>query len=128
MAKGLISLAGLEEITLRFVDDVEKRGGRIRGVYYCPHREEDGCECRKPKPGLLLKAQRGHRFAFADTFLVGDSETDLLAGREGGCPTLLISESVSNPSDKSSSRSVPVFSSLYAAVRYIIGQGAKEFL
>ena len=68
VGKGLISMAELEDITRHFIKEVTESGGCIHGVYYCPHREEDKCGCRKPKPGLLLKARRRHGFDFAKTF------------------------------------------------------------
>lgn len=120
VGKGLISLSTLEEITRRFVEEVRKYGGQIHGVYYCPHRQEENCDCRKPKPGLLQRAQREHQFAFADTYLVGDSESDLLAAREVGCPVLLISDDVAHAAQKPSSWSGAVFPSLHEAARFII--------
>jgi histidinol phosphatase-like enzyme len=66
-------------------------------VYYCPHQDQDGCDCRKPKPGLLLRAQGEHAFAFAETFLIGDSELDLMAAHQVGCPAILVR--AGNPGD-----------------------------
>jgi D-glycero-D-manno-heptose 1,7-bisphosphate phosphatase len=100
VGKGLITTSDLDKITRRFVEKVEEHGGRIHGVYYCTHRREDDCECRKPKPGLLLKAQREHQFAFANTFLIGDSETDLQLAWAVGCPALLISGGVPDRLEK----------------------------
>jgi len=91
VGKGLMTAADLQEITRRFVKEVEAQGGRICSVYYCTHRAEDNCPCRKPKPGLLLEAQAEHHFAFADTFLIGDSESDLLAAHAVGCPAIMVS-------------------------------------
>ncbi|MGA8223902.1 MAG: HAD-IIIA family hydrolase, partial [Candidatus Acidiferrales bacterium] len=79
VGRKLMTAAQLSDITVRFLQQVRKNGGQIHGVYYCQHKAEDDCKCRKPRPGLLLKAQTEHRFAFADTFLIGDSESDRLA-------------------------------------------------
>lgn len=68
VGKGLMSAADLEEVTRQFVEEAARHGGLIRSVYYCTHRVEDNCPCRKPKPGLLLKAQAEHHFTFEDTF------------------------------------------------------------
>jgi len=92
VGKGLMTHVDLAEITRRFVVEVEAQGGRILGVYYCTHRAEDGCECRKPKPGLLRRAQAEHHFDFGHTFVVGDTETDLLAAHAAGCPAIMVSE------------------------------------
>jgi len=91
VGKGLMTTADLQEITRKFVKEVDAQGGRIRSVYYCTHRAEDDCPCRKPKPGLLLKAQAEHHFTFENTFLIGDSESDLLAAQAVGCPAIMFS-------------------------------------
>ena len=92
VGKGLMTAADLDEITRRFVAEVEAQGGRIPGVYYCTHGPADGCECRKPKPGLLRRAQAEHHFDFGRTFVVGDTESDLLAAHAAGCPAIMVSE------------------------------------
>jgi D-glycero-D-manno-heptose 1,7-bisphosphate phosphatase len=91
VGKGLMTAAGLAEITRRLVAEVEAQGGRIRGVYYCTHRAEDGCECRKPKPGLLRRAQAEHHFELERTFMVGDTESDLQAAHAAACPAIMVS-------------------------------------
>ena len=92
VGKGLMTAADLDEITRRFVAEVEAHGGRILGVYCCTHRAEDGCECRKPKPGLLRRAQAEHHFDFGRTYFVGDAESDLLAAHAVGCPAIMVSD------------------------------------
>ena len=91
VGRGLMTAAGLNDITRRFVAEVDAHGGRVLGVYYCTHRAEEGCECRKPKPGLLRRAQAEHHFDFGRTFLVGDTESDLLAAHAAGCPAIMVS-------------------------------------
>jgi D-glycero-D-manno-heptose 1,7-bisphosphate phosphatase len=121
VGKGLLTPSELEEITRRFVNEVEKNGGRIHGVYYCPHRPEDGCGCRKPKPGLLLRAQSEHRFAFEDTFLIGDSECDVLAAYAVGCSAIMISDGIPDEFEKFPYPPQGVFPSLYLAAQSILG-------
>ena len=95
VGKGLMTTADLQEITQKFLEEVEAQGGQIRGVYYCTHRAEENCPCRKPKPGLLLRAQAEHHFAFKNAFLIGDSESDLLAAQAAGCPAIMVSDAPS---------------------------------
>lgn len=121
VGKGLISLEALEEMTRRFVREIEAYGGRVSGVYYCPHRSEAGCPCRKPNPGLLLKAQQEHRFPFAETFLIGDSETDLQAALRVGSPAVLISNGEPHRLENLPNASQRIFPSLYAAAQFILG-------
>jgi len=121
VSKGLMSSETLADITARFVEEVERRGGHIDGVYYCPHQHHDGCECRKPKPGLLLQAQREHQFVFADTYLVGDSERDLTAAHRAGCRAILVGGGEVNVDAKEwPSGPEAILPDLYAAARFIL--------
>ena len=62
----------------------------VDAIYTCPHDDADGCDCRKPLPGLLHRAARDWSIALADSFLVGDSWRDIAAGRAAGCRTILL--------------------------------------
>jgi phosphoglycolate phosphatase-like HAD superfamily hydrolase len=68
----------------------------------------------------LLKAQSEHQFSFADTFLVGDSETDLLAAQAVGCPALLISDGLAEGLEKLPHPPAGIFPTLYAAAQFIL--------
>jgi histidinol-phosphate phosphatase family protein len=120
VGKGLLTPEGLDAITGRFLAEVQKYGGRIDGIYYCPHRIEDGCGCRKPKPGLLVQAQRDFGFSFPETFMVGDSENDLLAAQQVGCPALLISDRGTNANAQWPYPPRAVVRDLYSAVLFIL--------
>ena len=65
-------------------------GGRIDGLYYCPHLKDDGCICRKPRPGMLHQAIRDHTIDPAQSWFIGDSHTDIVAGQAAGLRTILI--------------------------------------
>ena len=67
----------------------------IDGIYYCPHGWEEGCECRKPKPGMLFDAQRDFHLDLTKTYFIGDDERDREAGNAAGCKTLLVSSQMS---------------------------------
>jgi D-glycero-D-manno-heptose 1,7-bisphosphate phosphatase len=88
--KGLIDRATLAGITRQFVGRLEEAGARIDAVYYCPHRPETGCECRKPKAGLLLEAAREWRLDLSRSVFVGDSMADMEAARAAGCKGILL--------------------------------------
>ena len=62
----------------------------IDEFYYCTHHPDDNCECRKPKPTLLLNAAKEHNLDLAKSFMVGDFKTDILAGVNAGCKTILV--------------------------------------
>jgi len=90
VGKGLLSSNDLETITRRFLLEVALTGGNIGHVYYCKHKEEDRCGCRKPLPGLLLRARVEHHFEPEETFFIGDSKSDMAAAEAAGCPSVLI--------------------------------------
>jgi hypothetical protein len=115
-----MTAAHLREITRSFLEEVDAQGGRIRSVYYCTHRVEDDCQCRKPKPGLLLKAQAEHHFPFQETFLIGDSESDLLAAHAVGCPTIMISNAAPANLEKLPHRPQAIVPSLLAAAAFLV--------
>jgi D-glycero-D-manno-heptose 1,7-bisphosphate phosphatase len=69
---------------------VEANGGRIHGVYYCPHERDEGCRCRKPEPGLLWRAAEQFNITFEQSYLVGDALTDIAAGQAVGCECILV--------------------------------------
>ena len=122
VGKGLMTAADLEEITSKFIEKVAAHGGRIRSVYYCTHRAEDGCECRKPKPGLLRRAQAEHHFDFERTFLIGDTESDLLAAHAAGCPAIMVSGTPPDASEKLPHAPCVTVPSLLAAAEFLINK------
>lgn len=90
VARGLYTLETLEKITDRLQQMLREYGAHIDAFYYCPHDDEDGCDCRKPKPGLLLRAAREHAIALDRSVFVGDSWRDIVAGRAAGVKTVLV--------------------------------------
>ena len=76
------------------IDHIRKSGGDILRIYHCPHQNQDGCNCRKPKPGLLLQAAKEYGINLAETFFIGDAQRDIEAGRRAGTRTILINKSI----------------------------------
>jgi len=81
VGRGLISVETAEAINQRLVEHLQRDGGHIDAVYMCPHQPQDGCECRKPKPGLLLQAAGELSLDLHRSWLIGDAWSDLQAGR-----------------------------------------------
>jgi D-glycero-D-manno-heptose 1,7-bisphosphate phosphatase len=86
IAKGLISIAELESIHGEMRKKLAGAGAHIDAIYYCPH-EKECCDCRKPAPGMLLEAARIHHIDLSASWMIGDSDSDVEAGRKAGCRT-----------------------------------------
>jgi D-glycero-D-manno-heptose 1,7-bisphosphate phosphatase len=81
VGRGLITLQSANEINGRFVELIRENGSHVDGVYLCPHRPEDSCDCRKPKPGMLLQAAQELSIDLSRSWMVGDAWSDILAGQ-----------------------------------------------
>ncbi|MBI4575127.1 MAG: HAD-IIIA family hydrolase [Planctomycetes bacterium] len=92
VARGALSEEGLAAIHDRMRSAVRAAGGRIDAVYHCPHDWDAGCDCRKPKPGMLYRAQREFDLDLTRVCFIGDDERDLEAARAAGCRGLLARE------------------------------------
>lgn len=103
IARGDVTVDGLQQIHNKMETMLGKEGAYLDGVYYCPHHPDKGfageveelkivCECRKPKAGLLLQAAKDFNIDLSQSWMIGDSENDVLAGRNAGCKTALIGE------------------------------------
>jgi D-glycero-D-manno-heptose 1,7-bisphosphate phosphatase len=84
VGRGLISLAEAEAINAHLVEVIRAGGGRIDGVFMCPHAPADDCPCRKPRPGLILQAQAEFDLDLAGSLLVGDALEDIQAAQAAG--------------------------------------------
>jgi len=84
VGRGLISLQTAREINSCLVKKIETAGGRIDGVFMCPHAPEENCSCRKPQPGLIHQAESALNLDLGRSILVGDALSDLLAGHSAG--------------------------------------------
>ena len=83
--RGMATVGAIEDIHSRMVSMVEQAGGRVDKVMFCPHRPDQGCGCRKPKPGMLLKAAEELELGLDSSYMVGDACSDVMAGRAAGC-------------------------------------------
>jgi len=90
IARGLFSQADLDAIHGRLVAAIARLGGRIDGIFCCPHAPDDHCSCRKPAPGLLTRAMRDLTAAPGDTTVIGDSLRDMEAALSAGCLPVLV--------------------------------------
>ena len=104
IARGEVSFAELEEIHNKMETLLGKEGAYLDAIYYCPHHPHKGyegerpelkidCECRKPKPGMLLKAAEDFNIDLSQSWMVGDGENDVKSGINAGCKTVLVGNS-----------------------------------
>lgn len=103
IARGGLTFDGLEEIHNKMETLLGQEGAYLDAVYYCPHHPDKGfegevaelkieCSCRKPKPGMLLKAAEDLNIDLSSSWMVGDGERDIMAGKAAGCHTALVGE------------------------------------
>ncbi len=93
VSKGIYSLDKLQRINRQMIEAVEKGGGKIKKVFYCTHRLEENCDCRKPKIGSIKKAFELMKKPIkqaSSAYFVGDAQTDIEAGHKAGCKTIFV--------------------------------------
>lgn len=90
VAKGLFTKKTLDLITARMLKKIKEKGGEIEKVFYCLHKSQNNCRCRKPKTGLLKKALNYFKVSSSQAFFVGDTDRDVIAGHKIGCRTILV--------------------------------------
>ena len=124
LARGLFdefTLAQIHELLHQLVED---KGGKIHGIFYCPHGPNDGCNCRKPATGLLEQIEKELERPIKNSFFIGDTTKDIGAARSAHCqPVLVLSGKGKNTFaslDSDSRNSIPVYNDLYEAARAIL--------
>lgn len=103
IARGEVTINKLNEIHNKMETLLGKEGAYVDAIYYCPHHPHKGyegevpelkidCECRKPKPGMLIQASKDFNIDLSKSWMIGDSENDILSGKKAGCKTVLVGE------------------------------------
>lgn len=90
IARGYFTESEAQLFTRCLQETLKSSGVTIHASYYCPHSPEDNCACRKPKPGLILRAAQDHGIDLLHSFVVGDKISDAVAGENAGCRGVLI--------------------------------------
>ncbi|HEY2121879.1 MAG TPA: HAD family hydrolase [Candidatus Acidoferrum sp.] len=117
IAKDLLTLAGLDEIHKNMTSELASKNARLDAIYFCPHGSDQSCTCRKPAPGMLITASKEHNLDLGNSWMIGDTDTDIAAGRNAGCKTIQITE---NTEEAAASTANLTASSLLAAVKRIL--------
>ncbi len=90
IARGLLDQSVLADIEAEIQAGLAERDCRIALFRYCPHEVDAGCDCRKPAAGMVLSAAEECGLDLERSWMIGDAETDVLAGRAAGCQTALL--------------------------------------
>jgi D-glycero-D-manno-heptose 1,7-bisphosphate phosphatase len=88
--KGIYSKQQLDKVNKRMLEEIKNAGGAVEEVFYCIHKDEDNCTCRKPKPGMLEMAAKKYKLNLKEMYFVGDDKKDILAARKAGCKAVLV--------------------------------------
>lgn len=128
IARGLFDESALGEIHTEMSRCVELAGGRLAGIYYCPHAPEDGCACRKPMPGLIEQACAQLEVQAQGVPFIGDRLSDLVAARRAGCTPILVRSGLETPTDLEAGEweNVPVHRNLAEAADALLAIRAAE--
>lgn len=118
VARGEVTVSELEMIHNKMETLLGEEGAYIDGLYYCPHHPDKGyegevlelkidCDCRKPKPGLIFRAARDFNISLDRSWMIGDGERDIQAGKNAGCSTILIDSEGRNYGQNVTVKSLP---------------------
>ena len=88
----LVSVETLNKIHEKLQSYLEKYDTSFDQVYFCPHMPSENCECRKPKPGLIIQAVTDFKIDLSQSYMIGNSETDVQAATNAGCKGILLKE------------------------------------
>ncbi len=123
--RNMVSDKGLEYIFTRMKNEVRSGGGLINDIFFCPHIPEDNCDCRKPKPGLILQAKRAYSIDLADAVMIGDSAKDIECARNAGCGKAVLVKTGNGPKAEKILGEKKIYpdhiaQDLYEAVQWIV--------
>ena len=119
IARGYFTEETLSKIHQKMINELSKYGAHIDAIYYCPHHPDDGCDCRKPKTALFHKAAKKFNIDFKSSYVVGDRQMDIDAGRALGCKTILVN---TGPEDRGEIIGLPDYTAdnLLQAAKWIV--------
>ncbi len=124
LARGYFTLEALTAMHMKMDHLLEQEGGHIDAIFFCPHGPDDGCHCRKPKPGMLLEIGQRFNISLNDVFFIGDTVGDMKAASIAQAKPLLVRTGKGVKAElilkAECKQKVPVFDDLSAAVDAIL--------
>jgi len=121
VARGYFTEETLAQIHKKMEEELAEHGAHVDAIYYCPHHPDDGCECRKPKTTLFHQAARELDIELGLSYVVGDLQMDIAAGKALGCKTVLVT---TGPQEGNNVIDLPAYiaENLLEAAQYITNQ------
>jgi histidinol-phosphate phosphatase family protein len=122
VGKGLFSQKTLDSITEHMLSGIRKSGGKIEAVYYCTHREEQNCPCRKPRAGSIEKIRKEYPINIKKSFFIGDTIRDVNTAKAAGCQSILVLSGKEKLKNRNNWQTKPdfLFKSLQEAAEFIL--------
>ena len=123
IARGYFTEEMLAKIHDKMRAELASYGARVDAIYYCPHHPDENCECRKPKPKMLLQAASDLDIDLKQSFVIGDNDMDIEMGRRAGCKSILIvKKNKEEESDKQMSCPDHIALNVNAATQWVISK------
>ena len=123
ITRGYFTTETLVQIHQRMTQELSRHGAYLDAIYYCPHHPDENCECRKPKPKLIIDAAKEFGINLKRSYMVGDMTIDVKAGKLVGCKTVLLnSDSNLIKTDTEEESPDHTASNLLGAVKWIVNQ------
>ncbi len=133
IAKGMLSIPELQQIHDKLETLLGNEGAYLDAIYYCPHHPDKGfigerieykidCDCRKPKPGMILKAAKDYHINLERSYMIGDTQRDIAAGRAAGCTTVYVGKDSEEANDADE-----VYHDILQATKDILSVAEKKY-
>ncbi len=113
IGRRLMTLEDYREIDYKIKKVIFEYGGVVDHVFFCPHAPEENCDCRKPKPGMILSAATQFKIELKNTILIGDAQSDIEAGYAAGIPHLFLVNTGRGKKQLESAKNLPYFKHIH---------------
>ncbi len=120
ISKGFISESEVKEVNKYLIEYLKARNIVIYDVFFCPHRTEDNCDCKKPKPYFIKKATDLYNLNLADSFIIGDHPSDIECGLNAGVKPIYLLTGHGNKHKDELAPNVKICNSILEAANYVV--------
>lgn len=122
LARGYFNIETLQAIHAKMLKQLAQHGGYIEAIFYCPHGPDEHCDCRKPKPGMLIEAGQRLKANLQETIMVGDTERDIQAAQAAGAQGVLVRTGKGEWTEKKLKTAVNVYADLAEFSKQLISR------